>query len=191
MTTVESGSTSATASSPRTAGPPRAVAPPSRVAVILALLLIAVGVVAMRDAALAAGWLSGQPWIPPALRAVDGLRPGAWTGPAGIVVAVLGAALVVIGIAPRRVTARTIDAATSVYLTDSDVRHLVNTRAADVAGVLRASTSAKRRRVIVRCVVTGGDTDVREHVADEVTRALAPLRTPPRVIVRTRTEKTT
>lgn len=173
----------------RAATAPRAAAGASYVAVPAALLLGAVGVVAVRDTAVAAGWLSGQSWVPQAVAAVNGWAPGAWLQPVGIIAAFLGLGLVVIAVKPRRVTAEPIGTDTGAYLGLGDMAKVATAAAEDVAGVLDARSSATRRKVITRCAVTG-DTggEIERLVTDAVSAALQPLRHTPRIVVRTRKE---
>ena len=64
------------------------------VTLVLALVLIALGVIAVRDVLLWTGAITGTPWIINALKYFDGLTPQEWMLPAGIAVAILGVLLV-------------------------------------------------------------------------------------------------
>jgi hypothetical protein len=176
----------------RAAAPPRAAAGASYLAVPTALVLGAVGVVAVRDTAVAAGWLSGQSWIYRAIAAVDGWTPTAWLQPLGIIAAFLGIGLVVIALKPRRVTAEPIGTDTGVFIGLGDIAKVATAAADDVAGVLDARSSATRRKVVIRCTVTG-DTggEIERRISDAASAALQPLRHTPRIIVRTRKETRT
>lgn len=173
----------------RAATPPRAAAGASFVAVPAALVLGAIGVVAVRDTAVAAGWLSGQSWLARAIAALDGWAPTAWLQPLGIIAAFLGIGLMVVAVKPRRITAEPIGADTGAFIGLGDIAKVATAAAGDVAGVLHARSSATRRKVVVRCTVTG-DTGgkIEQLVADAVGAALQPLRHPPRIVVHTRKE---
>ena len=142
---------------------------------------------ALRDAALALGWIRGGPWLPPALRAIAELRPAWWLTPAGAALAVLGVALCVVACAPRRRTACPLTAATAVYLRGADVAIVAATAARDVPGLLNCRAKSTRRAVTLRCRITGGQLgdDIRAAVSEQLQR----LDPAPRVAVRLRTEQ--
>lgn len=193
MTTVEE--TMNPTASQRTSVPaapvPVAAAGASKVAVVLAVLLAALGVLAVRDAVVGLGWTSGSLWLPAAADAVDGFEPADWLVAAGAATVLVGLTLTVIALAPRRRTAVAVTAETPVYLTVDGVAALAGAAAREVAGVVDARATASRRRVVVRCRVTRDDSGaVRRAVTDAVTQNLSMLETPPRVVVRTRTEET-
>lgn len=168
---------------------PVAAAGASRVGVAIALVLVASGAVAVRDAVLSAGWTQGSPWLPVVLRAIDNVRPGPWLVPAGIFLAVVGLGLALTALAPRRRTARLLAADTAVYLRIKDVGKIAVAAAQTVGGVLEARAKVSRRRVVVRCRITGtASRDVKNSIAAAVSDELSSLRTPPRVVVRLRTE---
>lgn len=174
----------------RPAPVPVAAAAASKVAVVLAILLAAVGVVAVRDAVVGLGWASGTTWLPVAADAVDGFAPVAWLTAAGVAVVLIGLALVVLALKPRRRTAVAVTAQTPMYLTVDGIAALAGAAARDVAGVVDARATSTRRRVVVRCRVTRDDSSAMRATIDEaVTRHLSVLQNPPRVTVRTRTEE--
>lgn len=191
MTTVDEtvGTEAPERLSVRSAPVPVAAAGASKVAVVLAILLAALGVVAVRDAAVGLGWASGSTWLP-AAAAVDGVEPAGWMAVAGVAVLLVGLVLTATALAPRRRTAVAVAAQTPMYLTVDGVAALASAAARDVAGVVDARASASRRRVVVRCRVTRDDADaMRRSITDAVTRRLAVLQSPPRIVVRTRTEE--
>jgi hypothetical protein len=155
---------------------------------VLALVLAAVGCVGIRDALIGIGWISGEPWTPPAVDALNGLTPAGWMLAPGVVLGLSGIALVVLAVLPRRRTAVPLSAGTAVYLERGDISKVADAAACDVPGVLDARTTASRRQVVVRCRVTGQTPELRRAVTEAVTQELAALQTPPKVVVRTRTE---
>lgn len=167
---------------------PVAAAAASRAAVLLASVVVAAGVVVIRDALLDLGWIRGAQWLRPTLDLLDGLTPSAWMAVAGAIVGILGIALMVAALAPRRKTAVPIADSTAVYLHRADVSKLVSAAAQEVPGVLGARASVSRRKVVVRCRVTGQTHELRPTVAEAVSKQLEVLRRPQRVVVRTRTE---
>lgn len=168
------------------ARPPLAVAKAAFLAAFLAMVLIAIGVLGVRDAAVAAGWLRGELLIPKGFDAIAEFGPQSWMVPAGVALAVLGVALAVLALLPRRPTAVPVEAATAVYIGHGDVARVASAVALDVPGVLAATSTASSRRVVVRCQATGTGDEVRDLVAAAVADALEPLRHTPRVAVRIR-----
>jgi len=145
--------------------------------VALAVLLVALGVVVVRDALVLAGRIEGQPWIAPVIDRADGLRPSTGLAVAGAVVALLGLWLVVVALG-RRVRTR-LDVASTPGMTIGlgDAARLAASAAEDVDLVQSARASATRRTVTVTVSVLEGD-DVRDAVRSAVSARLAPLATP-------------
>lgn len=172
---------------PPPAAAPVASAAAARVGAALALGLVALGVVGVRDAAIAAGWIGGTPWVPAAADAVDGLTPSGWMPAAAVFAAVLGVALLGVAVAPRRRVAVPVTAASAVFLRRADVATIAATVARDVPGVLDARATASSRRLVVRCTVTTGDAGLRQRIEAAVATELAALHRVPAITVRART----
>lgn len=175
--------------------PPQPAAAPSPLAsaaahwsgALCAVLLVAVGVVGIRDGVAAAGWIQGNLWTRAAIAWVDGQSAHGWMVPVGAILALLGLALVIAGVKPRRRKAVPVQARTSVYLDIGDAAKLATAAAQAVPGVTRASARATRRAMTVRARTTGPDvTD--DSVAAAVRDALTPLAAVPRIAVRTHVE---
>ncbi len=168
----------------RPAGVPRAVA------VLVAVLLIAAGVIAGREA-LAAGSLLGlrpaDAWLPGLIDTLDGRAVD--SGMAGI-----GAGLVVLGLLllwaawHRGVADASLGEASTVRLRPQDVARLASATAADVDGVLAVTSTASRRSVLVRVSGTGSPT-VASEVRDAVGDRLSELRPMPRLRVQVATRE--
>lgn len=165
---------------------PKKAAPASYAAVALAVALLALGAVVVRDALLAAGLVTGAAWAPAAVRAADGLTPAGWTVAAGALATVGGLALLVAAVAPRRPRGVPLHATTAVYVELDDVARLATAAAERIPGVVSARSTAARRTVTVRCRVIG-PVD-RRLVADDVTTALRGLAAAPRIRVHTTME---
>lgn len=172
--------------SPRSAGAPLAAAGSATVGVVLALAVTAIGVVAVRDAAVAAGWAPGRQWIPVAVDVVDGLAPASWMTIAAVAVGILGLFMMAVALAPRRRTAVPLTADGAVFLRRADVATIAATAATDVPGVLRARARAGRRRVVIRAAVTSAADGVSAAVSSSVRAELSVLQRVPRIVVRTR-----
>lgn len=167
---------------------PLATAGASYLAVLIALLVIAVGVVGLRDGVIAAGWIGGTPWTPVAVDWLAALRPGGWMLPVGAVLAIAGLACVVTSIKPRRKPTAEVAAATAVFINLSDTARVATAAAESVAGVVAARSTARRGAVVVRCEVTGPlSADQRHAVEAAVGGELDALRAAPKIVVRTRT----
>ena len=162
----------------------------SLVGIVLALLVIAVGVVAAQTALVASGVLSGHSWLTTAVTAVNGLSPAVWMLPVGIVLALVGLWLVLTALRPRPRTGVALRATTGVFLRPRDIARLAAAAAGDVDGVQDATASATRTTVTVHITTTGAaDTAAQGGVVDAaktvVAGRLSALSKPVRVTVRT------
>lgn len=166
---------------------PVGTSPSSVVAVVLALATAALGVLAVRDALVAAGVLTGSPWLTVPVDALDGLTAGTLVAVVGLVLLVVGLWFVVSAVRRRPRTAVSLRAATGVFLRGGDVSRLAETAAEDVDGVLDASVSSTTRTVTVR-VRTTGDAGTEQAVEQAVTERLRHLERQPTVRVRTRSD---
>lgn len=166
----------------------------SVVGLILALVVLALGVVGVQAALVATGLLSGKPWLTSGIALVNGLRPAGWMPAAGTVMALLGLWLLLLALKPRPRTAVALQAATGVFLRPRDLARLAVATADDVDGVQDAHASASRTTVTLTLTTTGSDTNtptssrdgVTEAVKAAVTQRLSVLDKPVRVRVRTR-----
>ncbi len=160
----------------------------SAVGLLLALLVVGIGVVGVQAALVAAGLLTGKPWLTWALERPNGLTPAGWMLAVGLVLALIGLWLLLTALRPRPRTAVALQAATGVFLRPRDLARLAVAAAQDVDGVQDAHASATRRKVTVRITSTAGETDgdpVTDAVTATLTERLSALEKPVRVIVRT------
>ncbi|TPG33030.1 DUF6286 domain-containing protein [Mycolicibacterium hodleri] len=178
-----------TSVSPAAGRAPVAAPTAGYVGALVALLLLAVGAMALRDAAVDWGWLRGAPWITTAISGLDGLTHQVWMLPAGVVAVLLGLWSITAGLRPRRRTALAVSARTSVWIPRADLARLATAAADTVPGVLSAKASASLRTVSVTAVVTtGGDAALDAAINAAVTEALNGfIVDTPRIKVRTRT----
>jgi len=156
---------------------------------LLAIALFAAAVVALRDAAIAAGWLSGTRWIDSAIEWLDGVSFAAWMIPAGIAAVLAGAWLLILAVLPRRPTAARADTRSSVWIEYDDLARAAAHLAATVPGVLRVRSAAKRRRITVVAEVTDpGSRSMAESIQNTVRTGLSEILTDvPAMRIRTRT----
>ncbi|MGU3436644.1 DUF6286 domain-containing protein [Actinomycetes bacterium M1A6_2h] len=136
---------------------PRARPAAAPIALVFSLLLVALGVVAVRDALVSANAITGQPWIGWVVDHVDGTVVASWMLPVGIVVAVVGLLIVIAALKPR---AKRYRPATSpdTWVKKDDVYKVVRNAVVDVPGVETARVKVKKRSTKVRVVGIGGDT---------------------------------
>lgn len=172
---------------------PVAPATARRVAVVLALVLLSVGAVALREAGVVLGWVKGTPWIGAAVAAVNGLHSQWWMIPAGAVALVVGASLVFMALRPRRKTVVAVDAAGSVWMRPRDVARLASYAASSVPGVEVLHAEATRRKVVLHVGLTGAESDAaaKGAITAAVGSATEILVPPPQIAVRIGTSGTT
>ena len=170
---------------PRGFAPAAAATRAGRVAwwsIALAVLLVVLGALVLREALIAAGTVQGEPWLAPAVDSADGLAPSTVVTVVGVVVALLGLWLVVIALGRRVRTRLDVTSSTGTTIGISDAARLAASAADEVDRVLSARASATRRSVTVTVTSLEGD-DVTEAVRAAVTERLAPLVQPLSVTV--------
>lgn len=145
--------------------------------IALAVLLVALGILVVREALVAAGRVDGEPWLAPAVDGADGIAPSALVTVVGVVVALLGLWLVVVALGRRVRTRLDVTSATGTTLGISDAARLAASAADEVDRVLSARATATRRSVTVTVTTLEGD-DVTEAVRAAVAERLAPLAEP-------------
>jgi Family of unknown function (DUF6286) len=164
MTAVPGTTTPGFPSTPVSAARPAAGRPPSALpaaapaGVLLAFVLLGLGVVALRDTAVALQWLPGTPWIDAMMHRIDGLR-FTWTMiPAGLAALVVGMALVFAALRPSRKTALPVTAASSIWISPWELAAVASYAANSVPGVFDARTAATRRILTISARVVDSET---------------------------------
>jgi len=156
-------------------------------AVLLALVVLALGVVGIRDALIAAGAFGGSSWTKNTANAIDGLTAHTWMIPAGIGLAVLGLWWLLAALKPRKRTEISLSGTPGAWMRPGDLARLVQPTVENVEGVVSASTSATRRTVTVKATTTARDSaEVRTAVTDAVGDRLSAVGRAPRVKVKAR-----
>jgi len=156
-------------------------------AVLLALVVLALGVVGIRDALVAAGAFGGSSWTKNTANAIDGLTARTWMIPAGIGLAVLGLWWLLAALKPRKRTEISLTGTPGAWMRPGDLARLVQPTVENVDGVVSASTSATRRTVTVKATTTARDSaQVRTALTEAVGDRLSALRRAPRVKVKAR-----
>ncbi|WP_328291267.1 alkaline shock response membrane anchor protein AmaP [Kineococcus sp. NBC_00420] len=155
---------------------------------ILAVLLLAFGLLLLHDALVAAGALSGTLWLNAAVDGVKGFAPVWWLIPAGIVMALLGLWLASAALRPRSRKTLPLTSSTGIFLHTRDIARLASGAARDLDGVLDVSSAATRRKVTVTVHGTA-EAGLSDSVTAAVTDRLSVLQSPPRVAVTVHTPK--
>lgn len=169
------------------ARPPIGAGLPVRAGVLVALVVLALGVAAIRDALIAADLVSGKPLTSTVIDTVDGLSAANWMLPAGIVLALAGLWLIAASVWRRSWRAAALSAETGVLVTRRAIGRIAAAAARDVPGVVDASARSHRSWVLVR-VGTDGEQSTESEVRAAVAERLAGLDPPPsvRTVVRRR-----
>jgi len=152
--------------------------------VVLSIVLIALGVLVVRDALVIGGQITGDTWLIPLVDGVDGVEPSTAVSVVGGLVALLGLWLVLVALG-RRVRTRLPLDVPGVTIGVADLARLASTTAEEVPYVLSARSSARRSSVTVTVTALEGD-DVESAVRDAVQQRLVRLATPVTVHVVTR-----
>lgn len=165
--------------------PPRTAGPATTLGVLLSLALLAVGLVLLHDGLVLVGWITADQWLIATADAIGTLEPTvvvAWVS-AGL--AAVGIVLLIAGFVPRRRYGMRVRGDGGLYLREVDVARLASGAARGTGVVLEASSTASRRRVVVRARTTV-DQDAADLTRSAVVERLSVLREPPVVVVRAR-----
>ncbi|WP_187776135.1 Asp23/Gls24 family envelope stress response protein [Antrihabitans cavernicola] len=164
---------------------PRATPAAASVGVLASLLLIAGGVVAIREVLIGAGAIGGARWSPPVVDWIDGLQAQSWMVPAGVGAALLGVILVLLAIKPRRRTHRAL-LLEGVFLRRNDLGDLLETAVGRVEGAVagRATSSKRSAKITVTALPDADTKTVHRDVTDAVAREVAILTPVPNIKVK-------
>lgn len=123
------------------------------IGVVMALALVGVAVVAVRDLAVAQGWAAGEPWLAAGIRGLDGLEPTTGVLAAATAVGALGLLLVLAGLLPARRHHVPADGAGHLWSTPSALAEVARASVDRSQGVVSARVArASRGRVVVDVV---------------------------------------
>lgn len=161
----------------RPTAPPRSAPAALVPGIVVALLLVAAGVVGIRDLAVSQGWADGQPWVATLLERLDGLTPGIGVLLLGILAALLGLGLLVLALTPGRPTHVRATRGGDLWLTPAAVASLAAGAADRAAGVVSArATRASRRSAAVHVVTRGTDGTDARTAAQQAVGDLTPMK---------------
>lgn len=144
-----------TTSAPRT--PPRARPAAVSTAAVLAVLLIALGAVSVRDLAASQGWSSGSPWSTELLDAVEGLTASVPVVVVAVVLVLLGLVVFLRALRPGRRTHLATHGDADLWVSAGAVAALAGASADRAPGVISAEATRVRSRSITVDVVTHQD----------------------------------
>lgn len=164
---------------------PRRPALAGYIAMLLAILLTALGVLAIYDGIILAGLVQGgQPILTPILAGPAQFGPEAVVGVLGGLAVLLGLWLLWTAFKPGRRPGVDLGAGTGVWMTYGDLEHIAVATAEQCDGVLSARATANRMRVAVRAETT--TYAVQDTVRTAIRERLAGLSSAPRVSVTVR-----
>lgn len=132
-----------------TIGTPKARPAASGVSLVLALALVGVAVVAVRDLAVDRGWADGKTWTGEAIDHLDGVEAGVPAAIVGVVLALTGLWLILAAVRPAASTHETTSGPSDVWISRSAVRAVATRAAEHTPGVAAASSRHRRGRVVV------------------------------------------
>lgn len=142
---------------------------------LLAILVIAAGVVLVRDAAVAFGFAEGSMWTGDALAWLDGAtRDATWMWPAAILGLLLGLWFLAWALTAPKESLVPVPGREGLYVRTSGTERLATSAAGDVPGVEECSAEASSGRVTVRARTTGA-AGAKDEVTEAVRNALGPL----------------
>lgn len=143
---------------------------------LLAILVVAAGVVLIRDAAVALGWWAdGTIWTGEALRWLDGAtREADWLWPAVILGLLLGLWFLLWALTAPKENLVPVPGHDGIHVRTSGIEKLAVHAASDVSGVEECSAQASSGRVTLQARTTGAAT-TDQQVAEAVRSSLAPV----------------
>lgn len=141
-------------SSPRPGAPaPTGNPAAAPMTILLALGLLALAAVTVRDLLVATGAIGGNGWVATAFRQVARLQWHDWMLSAAIAAVVVGLALLFASAKPRPRTHLGLTSPAEVWLRPTDLARLCSGRARTVSGVRSATTAVSRKRAVVSVTV--------------------------------------
>lgn len=144
--------------------------------IIIALLLIALGVVAARELILRlASSVNWQSWLDPVLDAIALNELPQWALWAGIPAVIVGLILLYFSIRPRARTHRQLKSQTSLWARPVDIARLTTATAKRTPGVGNASTRVKGKNIRLDVQATTLAPGVEDAIRQSITGALEPV----------------
>lgn len=155
---------------------PRARPKAASLGVLVAVLLVALAVVAVRELAVDQGWATGSSWLQSLLDTLSGRTAGTAVLVVGIVLVAVGVLVLHVALRPGRVTHLATTDDGDVWLTRGALAALAHEVVDRQAGVVSVDAEpAGRRKVKVRVVARDDRAGVEQQVRDALGRRLDPL----------------
>lgn len=152
--------------------PPKASPVAVWVAIIIALLLIALAVVAVRDLATTQGWIRGTAWSTSLVKPLDGLTASTAVVIVAVLIGLVGLWVVWLSLKPARRTHVRANVDEDVWFTRAAVAALAQNVADRTPGVISADAT-RRGRTITIDVATGQNRhDVESRVHDALAQQI-------------------
>lgn len=148
----------------------------------LALLLTVLGVLALFDGAVRAGWAEAEPVLTPFLTGPAVVTPQPGAAVVAVLVGLIGLWLVITALRPGHRAGIRLGGGAGIWMGHRDLEHLAASTAERCDGVLSARARASRKRVTVHVETT--TPQVQEAAASAVRERLAAL-SAPKIDVRT------
>ncbi|MFK5584577.1 MULTISPECIES: DUF6286 domain-containing protein [unclassified Serinicoccus] len=140
-------------------------------ALLLALGLVVLGVLSVRELLVIQGWVGGSPWLTPALTASATVTADPRALAIAVVALLLGLVLLLVALRPASRTHRRAPGDADVWTSPAALTHLAREaaeRTRGVSAVERVQTTRSKVRLQVRTPSTGN----RDGLAEEVTRTV-------------------
>ncbi|WOC12287.1 DUF6286 domain-containing protein [Gordonia sp. MP11Mi] len=138
--------------------------------------------VAVRDLVVKAGWTGGDPWLASAAHWSSESQWTSWMWAPAIACCVVGVALVVASLKPRRPTHLRLTDHDVLWTRRVDLARRCSAAAESVTGVDHATTVVTRRKAT--CTVTARDSADRDRVREVVESVAGDAESQPRAVVR-------
>lgn len=152
--------------------------------VILGFVLLAIGIVGVRETWLVGADANAQSWVQPVLNLIATEQLETWMIWAGVGSIVVGLIFVIAAVKTRRNThIQVVSESASMWMRPVDVARLSSAAARRVPGVASAQTSADTKSAKVTVNGDEQDSELPGRVETAVTRALEVLAHPPKVTV--------
>lgn len=151
---------------------------------VIAVLLIGVAVVAVRDLTVAQGWEKGATWTGSLVDRLDGLTASGAVLAVGIVLIVVGLWWVVLAVTPASRSHHLTQLDADVWISSNALAAVAVNAAESTTGVAVAEAKVRRKRIVV--AVQSDQDDIAPAVENAVTTRLTGLSSRP---VKVTTEK--
>lgn len=156
--------------------PPKSVPLAAVLGILVALLLIALGVVGLREVAVDQGWTSGQSWFVSLAQSLDGLQASTAVTVPAVIAGLVGLFLLYAALAPAGRTHTAARGDADVWFTPDAVANLARSAADRAPGVVAADvTRSSRKRVGLGILTQRGSGEALASAREAADAAVAPL----------------